>query len=344
MRSQVQFIRLPIIPNQKYRMAGSPVTNRAMTAFEWGLLLTLSVLWGGSFFFVGVAVKELPPLTIVALRVALAALALLALLPITGVKLPTSLQVWTAFLGVGLLNNIIPFTLIVWGQMHIASGVASILNATTPLFTVIVANFLTADERITGGRIAGVLVGLTGVAVMVGGAAIQALGVDVLAQVAVLSAAISYAFAGVFGRRFKAMGVAPLATATGQVTASSLILLPLMLIVDQPWDLPMPSIETIAALVGLALLSTAVAYILYFRILATAGATNLLLVTFLIPVTAILLGIFVLGETLQAKHLVGMALIGFGLAAIDGRPWRALKQDSSPRKPARKAPFHGGRI
>ena len=325
-------------------MSTSAVTNRPMTALEWSLLLTLSVLWGGSFFFVGVAVRELPPLTIVVLRVALAALALLAILRLMGVKLPTERRVWTAFFGMGLLNNVIPFTLIVWGQTHIASGVASILNATTPLFTVVVAHFLTTDEKVTGGRIVGVLVGLAGVAVMVGGAALQTLGLNVIAQLAVLAAAISYAFAGVFGRRFRAMGVAPLATATGQATASSLLLLPVMLIVDRPWMLPAPSVGAIAALVGLALLSTAVAYILYFRILATAGATNLLLVTFLIPVTAILLGIFVLGETLQAKHLIGMALIGLGLAAIDGRPWQALRRSFSTRKPARESPFHGDGI
>ncbi|MGH6629830.1 MAG: DMT family transporter, partial [Burkholderiales bacterium] len=234
-------------------------------------------------------------------------------------------RVWTAFFGMGLLNNAIPFTLIVWGQTHIASGVASILNATTPLFTVLVSHYLTADEKITAGRLIGVVFGLAGVAVMVGGAALESLGDDVFAQLACVGAAIAYAFAGVFGRRFKAMGVTPIATATGQVTASSLILLPVMMIVDRPWTLGMPSVDTIAVLTGLALLSTAVAYILYFRILATAGATNLLLVTFLVPVGAILLGIFALGETLEFKHLLGMALIALGLAAMDGRPWRALR-------------------
>jgi drug/metabolite transporter (DMT)-like permease len=226
----------------------------------------------------------------------------------------------------GVLNNVVPFTLIVWGQSHIASGVASILNATTPLFTVLVAHVLTAEERLTSARIAGVVLGLIGVAVMVGEAAIAALGVDVLAQLACLAAALSYAFAGIYGRRFKAMGVTPIATAAGQVTASSALLLPIMLLVDQPWTLPMPSMTAILALIGVAALSTALAYILYFRILATAGATNLLLVTFLIPVSAILLGVLVLGETLALKHVIGMALISLGLAAIDGRLWRALRR------------------
>lgn len=307
-------------------MSAKIAANRPMTPVEWGLLLTLSVLWGGSFFFVGVAVRELPPLTIVVLRVALAALALLLVLRVIGVRLPRGGKVWAAFFGMGMLNNAIPFSLIVWGQTHIASGVASILNATTPLFAVIVAHVLTADEKMSGGRLFGVLAGLAGVAVMIGGTALQALGLNVAAQLACLAAALSYAFAGVYGRRFRAMGIAPMATATGQVMASSLLLLPLMLAVDRPWTLALPSAGTMAALAGLAILSTAVAYVLYFRILATAGATNLLLVTFLIPASAILLGILVLGETLQPKHMAGLALIALGLTAIDGRPWQAVKQ------------------
>ncbi|GAB1580909.1 DMT family transporter [Phyllobacterium phragmitis] len=305
--------------------AVSPV-NRPMTAFEWALLLVLSVLWGGSFFFVGVAVKELPPLTIVVSRVALAALALHLVIRVMGMRLPGTCDVWAAFLGMGLLNNAVPFCLIVWGQTHIASGVASILNATTPLFTVIVAHFLTADEKMTGGRLFGVVAGFAGVALMIGGTALNAFGVAVLAQLGILAAALSYAFAGVFGRRFRAMGIAPLVTATGQVTASSLMLLPLMLIVDRPWALSWPSVNTVAAVMGLALLSTALAYILYFRILATAGATNLALVTFLIPVSAILLGVLLLGERLESRHIAGIALIGIGLAAVDGRIWRMFRR------------------
>ncbi|PRD41046.1 EamA family transporter [Phyllobacterium phragmitis] len=301
-----------------------------MTAFEWSLLLVLSFLWGGSFFFVGVAVKELPPLTIVVLRVALAALMLHFVIRIMGMHLPRTREAWFAFFGMGLLNNAIPFGLIVWGQTHIASGVASILNATTPLFTVIVAHYLTADEKMSGGRLFGVMAGFTGVAIMIGGTALDALGIGVVAQLGILVAALSYAFAGVFGRRFRKMGIAPLATATGQVTASSLMLLPLMLIIDRPWTLSWPSANVVAAVTGLALLSTALAYILYFRILATAGATNLALVTFLIPASAILLGVLVLGEKLQSRHAVGLGLIAIGLAAVDGRVWRVFKRKSAP--------------
>jgi len=305
-----------------------------MTASDWALLGILSVVWGGSFLFVGIAVRELPPLTIVAFRVAMAAAALRLILAAMGVPLPRERRVWAAFLGMGMLNNVIPFTLIVWGQSHIASGLASILNATTPLFTVLVAHWLTVDERLTRQRFAGVLVGFLGVAVMIGAAALQSWNVSIPAQLAVLAAALSYAFSGVYGRRFKAMGIAPLATAAGQVTASSAILLPLALLVDRPWTLPMPSGSVVAALVALALVSTAFAYVLFFRLLARAGATNVGLVTFLIPVSAILLGALVLGETLEPRHLAGMALIGMGLVLIDGRLVIALGNVVSSKKPA----------
>lgn len=293
--------------------------NRTMTRAEWAMLLALSVLWGGSFFFTGVALRELPPLTLVLLRVAGAAMILNLVLPALGLRLPRDNAVWVAFFGMGLLNNAVPFCPIVWGQTHIASGLAAILNATTPLATVVVAHVFTADERMTGNRLAGVLIGLAGVVVMVGPAALAGPDVALVAQLAGLAAAVSYAFAGVFGRRFRRMGVPPLVTAAGQVTASTVLLLPVALVTDRPWLLPMPGPATWSAVLGIAALSTALAYVLYFRILATAGATNLLLVTFLIPVSAVVLGSLVLGERLDARHFAGMALIGAGLAAIDGR-------------------------
>jgi drug/metabolite transporter (DMT)-like permease len=300
-----------------------------MTAAEWAMLLALSVLWGGSFFFTGIAVKALPPLTIVALRVGLAAAMLLAALRVLGVRMPRDGRTWAAFLGMGLLNNVVPFCLIVWGQTHIASGLAAIINATTPLFTVLVAHAFTADETMSANRIAGVVVGFVGVALMIGPDALAGIGADVLAQLAVLAAALSYAFAGVFGRRFARMGVAPLATAAGQVTASAMMLVPVALLLDRPWTLPMPGAPVWAAILGIAALSTALGYVLYFRILATAGATNLLLVTFLIPVSAIVLGFLLLGERLDARHVLGMALIGAGLAAIDGRLLRRTARAAS---------------
>jgi drug/metabolite transporter (DMT)-like permease len=307
-------------------MPPSPLINRSMTALEWMTLAALAAVWGGAFFFNAIAVKELPVFTVVVARVALAALVLLVVLKLAGIRMPFDRRVWIAFFGMGLLNNAIPFLLIVWGQQHIASGVASILNASTPLFTVILAHMMTEDEKMTGGRLFGVLAGLAGVAIMIGGDALHALGAGVMAQLACLAAAVSYGFAGIFGRRFRAMGVAPMATATGQLIASSILLLPVMLVLDRPWSLPAPGMNAIAALIGIATLSTAFAYVLFFRLLATAGASNTSLVTLLIPVSAILLGTIFLGETLQPRHLAGMAMICLGLLAIDGRPWRAARK------------------
>ena len=294
-----------------------------MSAANWARIILLSVLWGGSFFFVEIAVGSLPVFTVVVCRVGLGALILFAVLQLTHQVFPRGREVWLAFFGMGILNNVIPFSLMVWGQVHIASALASILNAMTPIFTVLVAHLLTSDERLSRAKGAGVLLGFVGVVVMVGGAAMEGLGTALWAQIAILAGALSYAFAGVFGRRFQRLGVAPMATAMGQVTASSVLLFPVMLVIDRPWTLPWPGWEVLAALLGLAGLSTALAYFLYFRILATAGATNLLLVTFLIPISATLLGIGVLGEVLALRHVLGMGLIAAGLIAIDGRLLRA---------------------
>jgi drug/metabolite transporter (DMT)-like permease len=301
-----------------------------MGASEWAMLITLSLLWGASFFFNGVAVQSLPTFTVVVARVVIAAVILHLALRASGLRMPRDAALWRTFFAMALINNAMPFSLIVWGQSHIASGLAAIVNATTPLFTVMIAHVFTSDEKLTRGRLAGVIIGLSGVAVMIGLDALRNLGVNVVAQLAVLGGALCYASGAVFGRRFRTMNITPMQTATGQTTAASVILLPVVLLVDQPWTLPMPGVGTIAALFAVAALSTALAYIIYFRLLASAGATNVLLVTFLVPVVAILLGAAFLGEVLQPQHLLGMALIGLGLAAIDGRPWRLLMRYWTP--------------
>jgi drug/metabolite transporter (DMT)-like permease len=298
------------------------MSSRPMTAIEWLTLVALSVLWGGSFLFGEIALAELPPFTIVATRVTLAALALCAALCVLRLRLPPDRHVWRAFFAMGIFNNAIPFSLILYGQTQIASGLASILNATTPLFTALVAHRF-AGEPLTARRIAGIVLGFLGVIVLVGQEA-HGLRAGGLAQLACLAAALSYACAGVYGRRFRTLGVPALSTAAGQVVGSSLILVPVAIAIDRPWSLPFPGSATIASLVALGVLSTALAYVLYFRLLASAGATNLLLVTFLIPATAILLGALVLGEHLERHHVIGMALIGAGLAAMDGRLRRHL--------------------
>ena len=290
-----------------------------MTGFEWMLLVLLSVVWGGSFFFNGIALREFPTLTIVTARVGLAALALLFLTRMLGQGIQLNRQILKAFFGMSFLNNVVPFSLIVWGQQHIASGVASILNATTPLFTMLVAHWFTTDEKINPRRLLGVLTGMGGVGLMMGLDSMESSGFHLLGQSAILLAAFSYGLAGVYGKRFAQLEIPPLATATGQLCASSMILIPLTLWIDQPWTMAIPSIEGMGSLLGIALLSTALAYVIYFRLLKTAGATNLLLVTLLIPVSAIILGVFLLDESLEPQHLSGMAVISFGVLIMDGR-------------------------
>ena len=307
-------------------MTSQAPASPTMSAADWLLLVTLSILWGGSFFFAKLAVLELPPLTVALGRVAIAAAILVVLARMTGVALPDRMAAWRPYLLMGLLNNAVPFGLIFWGQTHIPSGLAAILNATTPLFTALVAHAATADEKLNAARLAGVAAGLAGVTVMIGPDLLRALGADVLGQLACLLAAVSYAFAGVYGRRFR--GEPPLRVAAGQLVASSVLLAPVVILLDRPWTLAPPSATAIAALVALAALSTALAYLIYFRILARAGATNVALVTFLIPVSAILLGTLLLGEQLEPRHLAGMAAIAVGLAAIDGRLLRLLRPAS----------------
>ncbi len=301
-------------------------TIKTMGPLEWFLLIILSVLWGGSFFFSKVALAELRPFTVVLGRVGIAALALNLIVRASGHRMPGSREIWGMFLVMGLLNNLIPFSLIFWGQTQIASGLASILNATTPLWTILLAH-LTGDERLTANRLGGVAFGLVGVTVMIGPDVLGGLGLKMLAQLAVLGAAFSYALAGIYGKRFKA--IPPYVTAAGQITCTTLMMIPVALFVDRPWLLPMPGIKTWGALLAIALLSTAMAYVLYFRLLSTAGATNLLLVTLFIPVSALLLGTGILGERLDPRHFIGMGLTGLGLVVIDGRLLRKIESRKS---------------
>lgn len=293
---------------------GGPAMGRA----DWAMLLGLSVLWGGSFLFNGMLVQALPPLTIVAGRVGIAAVTLWAALGVMRIAPPRGQSLWIALFCMGLLNNVVPFTLIVWGQTHLAAGLAAIFNATTPVFTVLLAHVLTRDEKLTPGRLLGVLLGLGGVALVIGPEVLRGVGQDVVAQLAIIGAAVSYACAGIFGRRFRAASLHPVATATGQVTASTLLLAPVALLADRPWMSGAPGTSVLLAWAGLGMLSTALAYILYFRILASAGATNVLLVTMLIPVSATALGALVLRQHITLYQALGMGLITLGVLAING--------------------------
>lgn len=286
-------------------------------AVAWALILLLGLIWGGSFFFARVAVFEVPPFTLVFLRLFLAALALHIYLHGRFELYATLRTHWRSFLVMGFINNALPHTLIFFGQTEIGAGLASILNATTPIWTVLIANRWTTDEKLTPAKIAGCLTGLAGTAVLIGPGVTAAASVPFWALILPILAAISYGVAGTYGKRFR--GLPAPVSATGQLTASSLIMLPVSLFADQPWALPAPSTHAILAILALALLSTAFAYLLYFRILALAGATNASLVTLVVPPSAILLGALFLGERLEATDLIGMLLIGFGLVLLDGR-------------------------
>jgi drug/metabolite transporter (DMT)-like permease len=292
--------------------------NGGMGAKEWGLLLFLSLLWGGSFFFYKVLVAALPPVTVVLGRVGLAAVALNLWQLVRGGPLFFPPAQWRRFLLLALLTNVVPFVLIAWGETRIASGLASILNSTTPIFTVIVAHFFTRDEKFSPGKIAGVLCGFLGVLALIGPVAFDAGAASgVGGEVAVLAASMVYGFAGVYSRGFK--GMPPIQAATGQLTAATLILLPFSLVIDRPWQLPVPGWQVWAAWLAIALISTALAYIVYYKLLATAAVTNVTLVTLLLPVNALLLGALFLGEQITGQSLAGMALICLGLVTIDGR-------------------------
>ncbi|HVI04589.1 MAG TPA: DMT family transporter, partial [Sphingomicrobium sp.] len=290
-----------------------------MNGSDWLILGILALIWGGAFFFIGVAVRHVQPLTYVWLRLTIAAAVLWTYLHFKGERLGLPRSAWGSILLLALLNNALPFTLFGWGQTHIASGLASILNATTPIWGVVVAHFLTRDERMSPGKIAGVVLGFAGVALMIGPSLLSSLGSAALAQLACVTASLSYALAAVWARRFRSQGISPLSVTTGQLTAGALVMSPLSLFVDRPWTHAFPPATAWGAIIALALLCTALGYVLYFRLIATSGATNALLVTLLVPPVAILLGGLFLGEKLAPQDLAGMGLIALGLAAIDGR-------------------------
>jgi drug/metabolite transporter (DMT)-like permease len=294
-------------------------TNPKMSTADWGIIMLLSVLWGGAFFLIELGLRGFPPNTLVFLRMALAVPPMLIALKFLGHRLPMDRKSWVQLFVLGGINAAFPFILFFWGQTQIDSGLASVLNATTPLWGVVTAHFLTRDEKATPARVVGVLLGMAGIIVMVGTDALSGISGSVLAQIACLAATLSYAFAAVYGRSLSQSTMTPLVVATGQVITAAILMTPVMLIVDQPWTLANPGWDAWAGAIGLAIPSTAVAYFFYFRLIDRAGASNAMLVAFIMPIIAIILGIFALGETLEPKELAGAALIALGLVAIDGR-------------------------
>lgn len=303
-------------PSQMPPQAQTAPQKTGISLLTWVMMIGLSLIWGGSFLFGRVAVGSIPPFTLVAIRVLLGTLTLALILILTRTPFPKGKEIWLALLGMGLINNAIPFSLIIYGQRDIGAGLASILNAMTPLFTVLVAHGLTSDEKLNASKITGVLLGLAGVAVLLGPAVKDGHPFAILSCV---TAALSYGFGSVWGRRFKRLQLGALQTAFGQVSSATLMMIPLALLLDRPWQNPLPTPEALQAVTALGIVCTGLAYILFFRILANAGATAVSLVTFLIPPSAILLGSLILHESLTPLQWLGMALIGLGLAAVDGR-------------------------
>ena len=304
---------------------------RRMGGAEWSMLAVLSLVWGGSFFFYKVLVQTLPPFTVVLGRMGLAAVALNLWLLARREHLPLEPRLWGGLCLAGLLNNVIPFSCFAFSELRITSGLAAILTATTPVFGVLVGALLRTGQPFTPARGLGVLFGFAGVAVLIGPSGLRG-GGDLTSELACLLASVSYAFGGFYARRFSWMG--PLKVAAGQTTAAALITLPIAAAADRFWSLPSPGAGAWAALFGIALLSTAFAYFLYFRILERADPTDLMLVTFLVPISALLLGLLFLHEAVKPQAFGGMAMIGLSLAAIDGRPWRRLARALKPAKAA----------
>jgi drug/metabolite transporter (DMT)-like permease len=290
-----------------------------LDATGWGLIAILSVLWGGAFFLIEVGLRSYPPITLVFIRVGFAVPAMWIAMRIMGQHLPTDMRIWALLTVVGAFNCALPFTLFFWGQQYLDSSYAAILNATTPLWGVVTAHFMTADEKATPSRIIGVLVGLAGIIVMVGPDAMKGFSNNLLAQLACLISTVFYSLAAIFGRRLSQSSLTPMAVATGQTMTAALLMIPIMLVVDQPWTMPMPRLDATLAGLALALVSTALAYFLYFRLIDQSGASNAQLVAFLMPVLAVILGIAFLGESLSGGQIIGAGLIALGLVVLDGR-------------------------
>ncbi|MEX1146849.1 MAG: DMT family transporter [Sphingomonadales bacterium] len=290
-----------------------------MGLIEWVFLFSLALLWGTAFAMTVIGLGELPPFTLAFGRIFVAALTLLALIRLFGTRLPRGGEAWRAIITSAFIGNAIPFSLIAWGQQHIPSSLSGVLMATAPLFTLVIAHFSTVDERMTGAKAAALLLGFVAVVVLVGPDALGGVASSVTGQLALLGAAFCYAGASVYGRRFRTMNLKPLPLAGAQLSAASVMMVPVVLALEQPWLIAMPSITGWLAVMELGVVATALPYIIYFRVLAVGGATNLMLVTFMVPVVAVTTGALMLGEMLEVRHFVATGILILSLAAIDGR-------------------------
>lgn len=293
------------------------IAQRQMSCVAWALLGLLAVIWGGSYLCNRIALDEVPVFTTVAFRVGGAAIALWAYVIARRLPVRFDIKLALRFAIMGLLNNVIPFTLIVWGQQHIPLGLAAILNAATAILAVLIAALIFADERLTPAKAAGVVIGFIGVTVIVGWAAVTKFDITSLGQLAMLGAAVSYAISGNYGRIALA-GLRPEVSAAGMLTAAAIIMVPAAL-----WFDGVPALNygpaAWAALGYLAFVSSALAYVIFYRILILAGAGNQSLVTLLVGPVAVAMGAVVYGEALAVNEYAGFAIIALGLLLIDGR-------------------------
>lgn len=293
-----------------------------LTAGDWSRLLLLALLWGGAYFLTRISLPEVPPLTIVLARVGIAAVTLWIAVAVLRVRLPLDARLWGVMAVLGLINNAAPFALIAWGQQFVGTAVAAIVNGVTPLFTLVIAHFVLPGEKLTARRVAGLLLGLAGVAVLVGPDALAGLGRSTIGTLALLGGALLYGFAIVYARLHS--HVHPAILAAGQMTIATLMIAPLALALDRPWTLsPSPHVLGAMALLGIA--SSGLGYLIYFRLIRDVGASNASLVTLMNPVFAALLAALILAEWPGANAWAGFTLIAAGLLVVDGRvlrPWR----------------------
>ena len=305
------------------------VIQKHISTRAWLELLLLGSVWGGVFLAAAIALEEIPPFTLVAIRASLAALVLWAVALIRGSRIPRGKRVWLALFVMGILNNAIPFTLLTLGQTQIESGLTSIFNAGTAVFGILIAALFLKDERLTSRKAIGVMLGLSGIIYTAGFDSLRSLDLRSLGQIACIGATISYAFAGVWARKNLA-GLSPDAATAGMLTGASFVTIPIALYTEG-----LPSFDyaprTLGALLYYIPIATAFAYLLYFRILEMAGSANVLLVTLLVSPIAILLGALVLSEALPARSYIGFSLIAAGLVVIDGRAFSTLRRWFMPR-------------
>lgn len=303
---------------QKNVPAAAVTREPRMGSLEWALLCVQSMLWGSAFFFAAIAIREIPALTITSFRLIPAAIILLGVCWWLGARLPATWREWRRFLAMGFANNVFPMLLILWAQREISGGIAAVFAATSPLFGLFIAHFFTQDEKLSGAKLAGIVTGICGVAVLVGGDLLSGSFANQLAKLALLASALCFAGSSIYVRRGFSQ-YPPHVVAVGQVCGSLAISLPLALIIDQPWSIPMPSWAAVGAVAGMGIFSSALSALCYFTLLRRAGAINAMLVTLLLPLTPITLGGLFLGETLTAREIAGAIIIALALLTIDGR-------------------------